>query len=70
MCERQKNALRSTRRAALICTMKTMDPTIPSAMDQQLNEIELVEQSKRGDRQSLNTLAGIARNASGRTCTD
>lgn len=41
--------------------MKTMDPTTPSATDQQLNEIELVEQAQRGDRQSLNTLAGIAR---------
>ncbi|HOV78387.1 MAG TPA: RNA polymerase sigma factor, partial [Sedimentisphaerales bacterium] len=38
-----------------------MDPTTPSATDQQLNEIELVEQAQRGDRQSLNTLAGIAR---------
>ncbi len=38
-----------------------MDQTTQSAVDRQVNEIELVERAQRGDRQSLNTLARIAR---------
>ncbi|MBP7053489.1 MAG: RNA polymerase sigma factor [Phycisphaerae bacterium] len=38
-----------------------MDPTTQSAVDRQVNEIELIEQAQRGDRQSLNNLAQVAR---------
>ncbi len=41
--------------------MMTMDQTTPSDVDRQVNEIKLVEQAQRGDRQSLNSLARIAR---------
>lgn len=41
--------------------MMTMDPTTQSGVDRQVNEIELVERAQRGDRQSLNDLAKIAR---------
>lgn len=41
--------------------MMTMDPTTQSTVDRQVNEIELVERAQRGDRQSLNSLAQIAR---------
>jgi len=41
--------------------MMTMNQTTQSAVDRQVNEIELVERAQRGDRQSLNNLARIAR---------
>ncbi len=41
--------------------MMTMDQTTQSAVDRQVNEIELIERAQRGDRQSLNSLARIAR---------
>lgn len=41
--------------------MITMQNTTQSGTDRQTNEIELVERARRGDRQSLNTLAGMAR---------
>lgn len=41
--------------------MMTMDPTTQSCVDRQVSEIELVERARRGDRQSLNKLAEIAR---------
>jgi RNA polymerase sigma-70 factor (ECF subfamily) len=41
--------------------MMTMDQTIQSGVNTQVNEIELVERAQRGDRQSLNELAKIAR---------
>jgi RNA polymerase sigma-70 factor (ECF subfamily) len=41
--------------------MMTMEPTTQSSLDRQVNETELVERAQRGDRQSLNTLAQIAR---------
>lgn len=41
--------------------MMTMDQTTQSGVDRQVDEIELVERAQRGDRQSLNKLAMIAR---------
>jgi RNA polymerase sigma-70 factor (ECF subfamily) len=41
--------------------MMTMDQTTQSAVDRQVNEIELIERAQRGDRQSLNNLAQVAR---------
>ncbi|MEN6427922.1 MAG: RNA polymerase sigma factor [Phycisphaerales bacterium] len=38
-----------------------MDQTTQSDVDRQVNEIELVERAQQGDRQSLNSLAQIAR---------
>ncbi|HNS20193.1 MAG TPA: RNA polymerase sigma factor [Sedimentisphaerales bacterium] len=38
-----------------------MDQTTQSAVDRQVNEIELIERAQRGDRQSLNNLAQVAR---------
>jgi RNA polymerase sigma-70 factor (ECF subfamily) len=39
----------------------TMENTTKLNTDRQIDEIELVERARRGDRQSLNRLAGIAR---------
>jgi len=41
--------------------MIIMDQTTQSGVDRQVDEIELVERAQRGDRQSLNNLATIAR---------
>jgi RNA polymerase sigma-70 factor, ECF subfamily len=41
--------------------MMTMDQTTKSGVNKQVNEIELVERARRGDRQCLNRLAEIAR---------
>ncbi len=46
---------------ALICMMVTMENTTKLNTDRQIDEIELVEKARQGDRQSLNRLAGMAR---------
>ena len=46
---------------ALTCTMVTMESTSKLGMDRPVNEIELVEQARQGDKASLNRLAEMAR---------
>jgi RNA polymerase sigma-70 factor (ECF subfamily) len=46
---------------ALTCTMVTMESTTKLNTESQVNEIELVERARRGDKQSLNRLAEMAR---------